>query len=306
MNLILPNKLGEIKDVSYREGKYNIPVELSNANEENRVLFIKALKDIVRSSVPGKITPPNLIYSGLSEEICPLEYDRENKKTPSRLFEFIPVVIKFKYDLNNECVYLNLRSPLNTPTGVKMSLSLFNHMLLRFSYAYKITSKTYILRTNLRACINAGIPYRYIPYNDKDELKDYKIMHVYAPYFILTKLMEHTLLSKEIKYEKSVNEKDDYWFPPTLDELDIENIMKFNQNEIKLFLKQLKFPKDIYQWGIQGWRKRDLLIGGWDQDLTWQHLFLEKNARTDRYSNFTSKEISTVVKAMKDFINNKE
>lgn len=305
MESLIPNNLGYVRDIEYVDEGLNINIQSNQANssEENRILYLYKIRSILRLPPTGKIQPPKLIYNTLLKESSPLEKDIQNQGTPSRLLEFIPVVFTYQYDTRNNYVLLNIKKPLNFFSSLKMDIDKFHHMLLRFSYSERITSKKYILKTNLRACVNAGIPYSYIPYNTPNDLEGYKIVEVYAPYFALTKIMEHTTLSKEIKYEKNEVVENDYWYPNSLDQEEFDNLKLMNQDEIYNFLKQKKLNKEIYGWGIQGWRKKNLILGAWEEDLTWKHLFLAKNARTDRHINMTSKEVSSIVKTIKEHIN---
>lgn len=305
MESLIPNNLGYVKDIEYVDESLNIRIKSDQANssEQNRVLYLYHIRSLLRLPPTGKIQPPRLIYNTLSKENSPLEHDLNNKGTPSRLFEFIPVVFTYQYDTANRYVMLYIKKPLSSFFGMKMDIDRFHHLLLRFSYSCKITDKKYLIKTNMRACLNAGIPYSYIPYNTPSEIDTYKIVEIYAPYFALTKIMEHTLLSKEIKYEKNETKDSDYWYPSSIDEDQFLDLKSMTQDDIYKTLKQYKLNKEIYGWAIQGWRKKNLILGGWNEDLTWKHLFLEKNARTDRYINMTPKEVSSIVKTVKDHIN---
>lgn len=293
----MENNLGEVGILTYSDGDLTITPQDANASEDNRVLYINYIRALIRLKNLPRPMPGDSIYNLLKVEMGKLSDD--DTGSSSRLFEFIPVSTRVVIDERKQIVDVKLRGKINSSSGIRLSLDKFKELFDKFSNIIRLTNNEFLLQTTMRACLNAGIPYSYIPYNQPNELLAFKAIFLRTPYFIISRLLEHTQLSKEIEYDKNIPDEE-YWYPDTLTELDIENLHNLPYREITTFLKGKNLSKDLYSCGLYGWRKRSMIIGGWESQYTWRRLFIDKNAMTDVHSNFTPREISTVVKAIKD------
>lgn len=299
MALIIQNDLGYVDVLTYQDEDMIITPQNSNSSEDNRVIYINYLKSLIRVKNTGKPLPGDMVYDNLRKEMPALEGLEYG--SASRLFEFIPVMLRAKSDISNKIIEIKLRGKINSESGIRMTLDKFKDLFLKFANVIKITHNEYIIQTTLRTCINANIPYSYIPYNSPEEVVAFKSIILQAPYFILSKLLEHTQLSKEIEYDKNI--KDElYWFPENFSQDEINNIPNLTYGEISELIKNKNLSRDVSSAGLYGWRKRKMIISGWESKYTWKRLLLDKNALTNEHINFTIKEISTVVKAIKEIL----
>lgn len=299
MVLEIKNNLGTVETLAYNDGEKIIMPNQSNSSEDNRVMYLNYIRSIIRTKTNPKPTPGDLTYNLLKNEMGPLSPDGE--KTASRLFEFIPVMLRAVTDLRNTTVEIKLRGKVNSEAGIRMTLDKFKDLFLKFAHVIKITHNEYIIQTTLRTCLNSGIPYSYIPYNIPEEVVAFKSVNIKAPYFVLSRLIEHTQLSKEIEYDKNIKDED-YWFPSNFTEEEINSIPNLTYNEISELIKSKNLSRELSSSGLYGWRKRRMILSGWESPYTWRRLFSDKNALTDEHSNFTIKEVSTVVKTIKDLL----
>ena len=157
------------------------------------------------------------------------------KTSPSRPFEFLPIVLGYRVVNNmvritttkgdrlpNSCVYL------------EMSLHEFNNKLGKYSYLinHYSTEYTNLLYTNMRAVINSGIPYKCIPYADADDMKYYSTfiaLRAKLPMFIWAQVPNtHTAISKEAQSDRVVT-IDEYWLPEDLR----DKVYKYKEKIVK-------------------------------------------------------------------------
>jgi len=197
----------------------------ANLSEYTRVKFVTDLAAVSRGKDSAK--NPEKRYKALLKEAAPqlsketyqgmVDYVNDElsfKGSPSRPLEFLPIVFDVFLDMNEislwEANYDNGKDPIHT----FKSLSKFNNELGKFSYLVPSEednlSRCY---TNMRACINAGIPYEAIPYNTVDELKDFRALKANIPMFVWGQVPNtHTALSKEAQSDR-VTENVNYWLP---------------------------------------------------------------------------------------------
>ena len=290
----------------------------ANLSEENRIKFVTDLAAISRGKTSSN--NPKKRYKALLEEAA--------LKTPSRPLEFLPVVLNVQayYDnLLHTTLVIIKDFNLNEITYYKYD-EFHNHFGGSFGY---LNSKGYLF-TNMRACINAGIPYEKIPYatNENIELyKNFKAIRAKVPMFVFNHLVTHTQLSKEARSERVVSLKgNDYWLPEDFGERlkeythlhsdkdiwDLKEVqsreslinilLNIGQIRVQEIFKELGYKKEIYQRAMLELRYKELVITGWyNNPKTWKHLFLERNA-TNEWSNWTQKETQLAVKAIKQAI----
>ena len=94
------------------------------------------------------------------------------------------------------------------------------------------------LITNMRALLNAGIPYEKIPYN-KEGLGKYGVraVKIKAPMFVFNQLMTHTAFSKEARSERVTKlDPNDFWLPPDFEDKLSTYMYKKFKDERSMFL----------------------------------------------------------------------
>lgn len=297
MQYIIENNLGYVKPLECHLPEITITPQIANTSEENRVKFITYLRSLIRIKNLGKPLPEKIIYNTLLTEMGN-PTNSGLTKSPGRLFEFIPVQLRYYQDCKDHKVLIQVRGKLNSEAGYAISMDKFRDDFLKFSHAHMIAPNEYILNTNLRTCLNGGIPYPYIPYNTIKDTSLFKAVEIYCPTFAVVRICEHTQLSKEFEYDKNLVEED-YWYSEKLTPEDIEHVLTLPTQDVPSFLKSKGINREIYSSGLYGWRKRRTILAGWDDKYSWRSLFLDKNASTDEHVNFTPKEISLVIKAIK-------
>lgn len=295
----------------------------ANTCEDNRVLFCTTLASISRGKALS--ANPSVRFDHLKKEAAPSYYDYikngdKASKTPSRPLEFVPVVVKgyCKGRYGNVNICLELKSTEGYKVDYEFDLASFNNKIGRFSYVVKDLKGKYdiIVYTNLRCLLNAGINYYHVPFNTKEELSAFKAVRVRAPMFVFNHLVTHTALSKEARSERVVNMLDldagtifgyeapfdqPFWYPESItpDEFNMM-VHGMSMSDVFEYLKNKKFPKEIYQRAILEWRYKDFVLVAWDNEYTWRHLFLERGA--EDYNNWTQQETKDVVGCIKDVI----
>lgn len=188
----------------------SVPTNLSNYHEKNRAKFVTDLAAISRGKTESVSYQGR--YSSLLKEAAPrLNPDGTlSDKTPSRPLEFLPVVMKFMIAQNETITIL-----LNMKFGYReISHELFITKIARFSF---VDFSTKTLYTNMRCLLNAGFDYEDIPYNSKEDLRNFRTFRVKVPMFVWSQIMTHTQLSKESQSDR-VSTQDDYWLPEDLNE----------------------------------------------------------------------------------------
>ena len=185
----------------------SVNVNLANLNEENRIKFVTDLAAVSRGKQES--TNPASRYKHLG--------------TASRPLEFLRVIMKYRIEGFNGDLEITLLDVKEHPVAVVDSDTWFNK-IARYSYIEHNHSGNHsvsgYLYTNMRALINAGIPYDKIPYNDKSDFigKDNKplafAVRVSAPMFVFNHIVTHTALSKEARSERvTALDTSDYWLP---------------------------------------------------------------------------------------------
>lgn len=191
----------------------SVNVNLANLNEENRIKFVTDLAAVSRGKQES--TNPASRYKHLLTEAA--------LGTASRPLEFLRVIMKYRIEGFNGDLEITLLDVKEHPVAVVDSDTWFNK-IARYSYIEHNHSGNHsvsgYLYTNMRALINAGIPYDKIPYNDKSDFigKDNKplafAVRVSAPMFVFNHIVTHTALSKEARSERvTALDTSDYWLP---------------------------------------------------------------------------------------------
>lgn len=178
-----------------------IPTRLANLHEENRIKFVTDLAAISRGKSESK--NPAKRYEALQTEAA--------MSTASRPLEFLPVILRVKEFIDDSNGNLMYGLVLKDNQEWYITQEEFLNDIMRYSY-YKDSW----LYTNMRALINAGIPYSKIPYvgvETQELYKQFKAIKLKIPMFIWSQWpMTHTRLSKESQSDR-VASQSDYWFP---------------------------------------------------------------------------------------------
>lgn len=299
----IENNLGTVTNELYVDEVTNeiYPASYCNANEDHRVLWCTNLASISR----GKFISanPQARFNLLKKEAAPLENDNSNTKTPSRPLEFIGVVLTGILKNPRE---IDILTQHVTGFNNRHNFTLvdFINKIGRFSYMEYVERDVVKIYTNMRAVLNAGIPYNEVPYNTPEECKSFKAVRVTCPMFVFNHLVTHTALSKEARSERVVDiGQIDYWYPQNILPDEFMNLFQ-NKSQVEVwnYLQEKGYSKEIYQRAILEWRFKTFVLCAWDNEYTWQHLFLERGAREDRYTNWTQEETKKVVKAIKKVI----
>ena len=325
-----------------------VPVSESNLNETNRIKFVTDLAAVSRGK--SESNNPLMRYKMLLKEAAPANISlstgrlpSEVNGSPSRPLEFLPIVIDVFLDDKEISIWPTNYDGYQDPIHTFTSLSEFNNKLGGFSYLVPgEEDNLYRCYTNMRACLNAGIPYEHVPYNKPEEVKDFIALKANVPMFVWAHIMTHTAISKESQSDRvSSASKEEYWFPTDLPERagnllkktnneydpDIfpslfaynlsllishssnrqtisHHLRSFNPRKIKEFLKVLGYPKEIYSRATYYFRYKKFVMTGWKNDpYVWDHLLIERSACPSIWKNWTQKETKQFVKAIKSIIN---
>ena len=298
-----------------------------NINEEQRVNIVTKVAAISRGK--DKSNNPVLRYSKLLRESAP-NFDIETfmktngfktvKPNAGRPLEFAPVKLEVHRGDNNTCYFIESKTGF-----LAIEKDIFLNDIMPFSYI-----EDEMLYTNIRALVNAGIPYNAIPYNVVD---NYRILKVSAPYFVFAQIRTHSRLS-QVAISARVTTTDDYWLPDdilerisnsttlksSLPTIFINNkeviqgkaIFKAKTNDeviavlqqLPIFLginilKHLGYKKEIYNRWPQHLKMTNWIIGGFLNDpKSWGHLILEREVIPEAYSSWvqeTTKEVSALI-----------
>ena len=175
----------------------------ANLSEKNRIKFVTDLAAVSRGK--SESNNPELRYKQLLKEAA--------LNTPSRPLEFLPVVVDICNDDGSFSVLETFNDGSYDPIYEFKSLAEANK-LLKYSYLEPAGDRlNYRCYTNMRALLNAGVPYDKIPYNSKEELKEFRALKAKIPMFVWGQVPNtHTAISKEAQSDRVATEED-YWLP---------------------------------------------------------------------------------------------
>ena len=184
----------------------DVDIYESNTCESNRVKWVTDLAAISRGKYESK--RPEARYRALMKEAA--------LGTPSRPFEFLPVVLGVKFTSTGKIIIYDIlkkdrmEAVFNDPIK-EMSFENF-HNAFGGPMGFVVDEKLY---TNMRACINAGILYNKIPYNTPEQIQEGKFFAIRGkvPMFVWAQVPNtHIFLSKEAQSDRYAP-KFDYWLP---------------------------------------------------------------------------------------------
>jgi hypothetical protein len=265
----------------------------ANKDEDSRIEWVTSLAAVSRGK--DKSENPKKRYASLMKEA--------EGKRPSRPFEFLPVVFS---ESENESAW-----NIKIDDEKIVDLMRFGH----FSDT-KFDNGTSFY-TNMRACINADMPYETIPYNE--EVDGFAAFKIEAPMFVWAQIVTHVMLSTESQSDR-VTEETRYWLPDDIEsrleklnsdddfmndaiekiymesmELSddiasgnvpvsydgfVEYMIKTaSQSDVQLLLKTLGYPREIWSRAPYYFKIKKFIITGWvNDDLAWPHFLRERNA----------------------------
>lgn len=281
----------------------------ANMSEEHRSKFVSDAAAISRGKFKSNNSKTR--FKSLLKEA--------HGKTPSRPVEFCPVVLHVYFLKNKAHIHT-----LDQKVISVLDMDRFSNELAGHSYI-----EGDILYTNLRALLNAGIPYDKIPYATQEEVNEYygpfKAVRVSAPMFVFNHLVTHTMLSKEARSERYVEmDNSDYWLPSDFEERleslakdkyphlfsnedwDIYSIKKFlldvaSQKEVMGFFKSLGYKREVYQRAMLEFRYKTFIMVGWSNDpKRWEHLINQREAgKTKSHTQLeTRKTVEAIAKVI--------
>jgi len=189
--------------------------------------------------------------------------------------------------------------------------------------------------TNARALLNLGIPYEELPFNTEEELKDFKVVRVKAPYFVFAQIRTHCMIS-QIAASARVIEENEIWLPDDFekrlcdawgDTIDgyyfiynapnqfntpsdlIDSIKhswhKWTTEELQTLMRELGYKREVWQRYPQHALYKTWVMAGWMIDpRVWEHFFLERGVFEDKYKNWVQPETQQVAKAIYEVIKN--
>ena len=293
----------------------------ANTCESNRVKWVTDLAAISRGKYEAK--RPEARYRALMREAA--------LGTPSRPFEFLPVILNVLFDKDEVRLY----NPNNQQFIMSFEHSYF-HDNFGGSMGFVLNEKLY---TNMRTCIIAGIPYDLIPYNTPEDIEEGKLFAIRgkAPMFVWAQVPNtHTFLSKEAQSDRYAP-KFDYWLPDDFierlrnyceeykhnktttteqlkigphvclmltmqtDEERIDFMENIPQNQAQLLFKELEYKAEIYTRALYYFKYKEFIVTGWGiNPKVWAHLFNERNANKKVWKNGTQKETEELVVTIKE------
>lgn len=331
------------KDI-YEDGISYVTNEMSsihpreaNLSEFTRAKFVTDLAAVSRGKDRAK--NPEKRYKALLTEAAP-QLDRDTyqgmvdyandelvfKGSPSRPLEFLPIVLTFIIDSTKGKVRVD---PELVHCKKDFSIEEFINAF-GGQFGYVDGNKIY---TNMRACLNAGIPYEAIPYNTADELKDFRALKANIPMFVFNHLITHTALSKEAQSDR-VTKNGQYWLPwdfiervyAYINENEgqvysesedicksilsknnrkdmISYLLSLSQNLVQHFLKDIGYKKEIYQRAMLEFRYKEVVMTAWSNNpKTFQHLLIERNNEPIIWKNWTQNETKQFIQCVKEVI----
>lgn len=243
----------------------------ANLNEENRIKFVTDLAAVSRGKNESKNPPAR--YKSLLKEAAPqLGKDGVYPKTasPSRPVEFLAVVLRYFIagNMYNICD-TNYGMAESSRVIAIMSPEEFNNSLGQHSFIEN--GKIY---TNMRAVLNAGIPYEKVPYNTEEDLSLFIALKAQIPMYVWNQTPNtHVKISKEAQSDR-VAENNNYWLPSDFREKvyeykqgiekEIESLHAFTKEPIYYLLANtiLSLPNrdDIVDVLINGDREKSILV----------------------------------------------
>ena len=209
-----------MKDASSRSVIYNI--QGFNNPENGYVEDLSSYAETANSSMESRqLTASNFaaISRGKEESSNPTKRYEQLKeeaamRTASRPLEFIPIELYFRHIVGPNG-FVNIELDLSTDDKVHtiiMEYHKFSNYIAKFGFVKYISNGQYLIKTNLRALLNAGIKDTEIPFAKL--YKGFRVFKLEVPMFVFNHLVTHTMISKETRSERVTTlDESKYWIP---------------------------------------------------------------------------------------------
>ena len=262
------------------------------------------------------------------------EWAYKIKKSPSRPLEFLPVVVDLMLS-ENSIWKTNYYGIKKYPIFVFKSFADLSNGLLQHSYVEPLQGNNNLVRlyTNMRACLNAGIPYDSIPYNTAEELKNFRALKASIPMFVFNHLITHTALSKEAQSDR-VTANTNHWLPSDfkekvhswlkanpcpdvhkfshlanslISEANRDNIvsilLSLGQKNVQNFFKDIGYKKEIYHRAMLEFRYKEVVITAWwNNPKTFRHFTIEREAFPKIHKSWVQEQTRLLAECIRDII----
>lgn len=330
-----------------------IPTYLANASEGNRQKFVTDLAAVSRGK--SSSNNPALRYKKLLKEAAPkfkgldgykiaMECINDKVsmgKSPSRPLEFLPIIVHIFLDAGAVTMWKTNYSDSDDPIFEFKDLAEFNNSLGNHSYLEKIPDEDNLYRcyTNMRAMLNAGVPYDSVPYARESDLpfyKEFKALKARVPMFAFNHLITHTALSKEAQSDR-VTKDGEYWLPSDLRKRayeynDVEDtsyrevytewtevsasilsfedrnklvskLLSLSQNVVQAYLKALGYEQEIYQRAMLEFRYKEVVMTGWyNNPKTFRHFMIEREAYPTLHESWVQNETRLLANGVREVL----
>lgn len=308
-------------DISYLNGE-KIDASMANLYEEHRVKFVTDLAAVSRGNSES-INPAKRYKSLLSEAAL---------GTASRPLEFLPVVVplsyfdnlgydinynmvkRFSYTDENDIVYTNMRCLLNA--GIKYEDIPYNTQeeckdfkaikakIPMYIWSQVPMTHTMISKESQSDRVAVQLDY-WLPMDFEKRLRSHK-KKVEEVKSILNDTLDNEPI--ETLFDQ-INHLDEVGEELEVTELEKHNMFieifttMMSQEQVQLAFKTLGYKQEIWSRAPYYFKYKEVVMTGWYNDpLVWKHLFLERNTCPDEWKNWTQKETTEFVKAVKDII----
>jgi len=238
------------------------------------------------------------------------------KAQSSRPMEFLGIVGDVKF-YDNKVLLFN---------SLECDVGFFMNNIGKYSYIEN--NRCY---TNMRALLNAGIPYEEIPYNTPDELQHFRAIKAKMPMFVFNHFVTHTALSKETLSDRVTLQSGEYWLPsdfrnrlytqlvdtnnlplPSIkafnsllnlsskQELSAHLVANYSQRDVQQLFKSLNYKPEIYQRAMLEFRYKTTVATGWYNDpRVWKHFLVEREAYPALHKSWVQPETKQLALSIK-------
>ena len=176
----------------------------ANSSLEKRIQTVTTFAAVSRNLEES--SNPTKRYEQLKEEAA--------MRTASRPLEFTPIELYFRHIVGSKG-FVSVVLDLSTDDEVRnvvMDYHKFSNYIAKFGFVKHVGNGQYLIKTNLRALLNAGIKDTDIPYAKL--YKGFRVFKLEIPMFVFNHLVTHTMISKETRSERVTTlDESKYWIP---------------------------------------------------------------------------------------------
>ena len=313
----------------------------ANLNEENRIKFVTDLAAVSRGK--NESVNPKKRYEALKTEAAlnsasrPLEFlpviidfeinencgnndgeiflvdNDQNKIYETSLDHFNNVIGRFSYMRNYRC-YTNMRTLINAGVPYENIPYMCENLKNEYKHfkAIKLCIPMYLwsqwpmthtmlskesqsdrVATQDQYWLPADFEKRLLDYIEKNSPNDLNVIGNdgnFNTIFYTTQDVYNALENPEKDFIITFKE---------------HMINYFSQSDVQLVFKTLGYKQEIWSRAPYYFKYKEVVVTGWNNDpATWQHSFLERNVLPDQWKNWTQKETTKVLEAVKKVIDN--